>query len=482
MLHAVTGWPTLAVTRANCLESGIRLWRSPRRWPPVLRGPLIYLFGILLLISTLACGNPASNQARPLPDGSGRASPGPSNIPQLRGMSYTYQRSDGNRVVEGQGVLPQVAPIDVPLSGRPSWVIGAPVAAGILWIAVMENGEVQSFEVADGVATPRDFSPQLLPPGMPPALAILDGQVSFLTAPDNAAPETTVSVTTNPVMLPASGRTAFIESSGAVLIGKGSDWERFSANALPDGRLLVDENERLLFLSHPTRRYRHGVLGDDVEAAGITLLDTKDPQNGVLTVFLSEQDVVEGLAPIWADLDGDGEREIVVTLSNPTEGARIAVFSEEGKEITSGPAVGQGFRWRHQLAVAAFGPEGQLELVDVLTPHIGGVVEFYRLENAELKVLARVPGHTSHILGSRNLDMAAAGDWDSDGRVELLVPTQSRVELSGIRRTPGGAEVVWSLPVGGLINTNIGVVSDSDGGLSVAVGREDRVLRIWPAP
>jgi hypothetical protein len=197
---------------------------------------------------------------------------------------------------------------------------------------------------------------------------------------------------------------------------------------------------------------------------------------------LSEQDVVEGLSPIWADLDGDGEREIVVTLSNAAEGARIAVFSEEGKEIASGPAVGQGFRWRHQLAVAAFGPEGQLELVDVLTPHIGGVVEFYRLENAELRVMARVPGHTSHILGSRNLDMAAAGDWDSDGRVELLVPTQNRAELSGIRRTPEGAEVVWSLPVGGRINTNIGVVTDSDGGLSIAVGREDRVLRIWAAP
>ncbi len=80
------------------------------------------------------------------------------------------------------------------------------------------------------------------------------------------------------------------------------------------------------------------------------------------------------------------------------------------------------------------------------------------------------------------MDMAAAGDWDSDGRVELLVPTQNRAELFGIRRTTEGAEVAWSLPIGGRISTNIGVVTDSDGGLSVAVGREDRVLRIWAAP
>ena len=78
--------------------------------------------------------------------------------------------------------------------------------------------------------------------------------------------------------------------------------------------------------------------------------------------------------------------------------------------------------------------------------------------------------------------MAAAGDWDSDGRIELLVPTQNRAQLSGIRRTSEGAEGVWSLPVGGRISTNIGVVTDRDGGLSVAVGREDEVLRIWPAP
>ena len=80
------------------------------------------------------------------------------------------------------------------------------------------------------------------------------------------------------------------------------------------------------------------------------------------------------------------------------------------------------------------------------------------------------------------MDMAVAGDWDSDGRVELLIPTQNRDELSGIRRIAGRAGVVWSLPVGGRISTNIGVVTDPDGGLSVAVGREDRVLRIWPAP
>ena len=62
---------------------------------------------------------------------------------------------------------------------------------------VSETGQVQSFEVANGVATRRDFSPQLLPPGMPPALAILNGGVSFLTVPNNAGPENAASQITN---------------------------------------------------------------------------------------------------------------------------------------------------------------------------------------------------------------------------------------------------------------------------------------------
>ena len=88
--------------------------------------------------------------------------------------------------------------------------------------------------------------------------------------------------------------------------------------------------------------------------------------------------VIEGIAPIWVDWNQDGEREIIVTLSDLANGAQVVVFNEQGKRIAEGPAIGQGYRWRHQIAVAPFGPNGEMELVDVLTPHLGGVVEFYQ--------------------------------------------------------------------------------------------------------
>ena len=50
-------------------------------------------------------------------------------------------------------------------------------------------------------------------------------------------------------------------------------------------------------------------------------------------------------------------------------------------------------------------------------------------------MVVNVPGFRSHKIKSRNLDMAVAGDFHGDGRVELLVPNQTLDEIGGIRLT-----------------------------------------------
>ena len=97
-------------------------------------------------------------------------------------------------------------------------------------------------------------------------------------------------------------------------------------------------------------------------------------------------------------------------------------------------------------------------------------------------IVAQVPGYRSHVLGSRNLDMALAGDLDGDGFVELLVPDQGLTNLGGIRRTAAGAEVAWTIPLGGRANTNIAAVTTAEGRLIIGIGRQDGVLRVWPSP
>ena len=250
-------------------------------------------------------------------------------------------------------------------------------------------------------------------------------------------------------------------------------------DALTDSRLLTDETGRILVLANPSTRYTHGILGDTTEATGIALVETRPCPQVVTEISVSSPSVIEGLSPIWADLDGDSSREILVTVSNAEEGARLIAYTETGEQHSIGRPIGRGFRWLHQLAVAPFGPNGEIEIATVLTPHIGGIVEFYQLINNRLEVVARVPGYSTHIIRSRNLDMALAADLDSDGRIELLIPNKQFDTLGAIRRTANGAEVAWSIPAGGRITTNIAAVQLTDEHIVVGAGNSEKILRLW---
>ena len=392
-------------------------------------------------------------------------------------FGYTHQQPDGNRYLVGKGDLPNAPTLDIELSGTPLWLVAAPFGAGSLWVAVMDDGTTQAFLVQGGKAVERDITPKSLPIGAPPVLAVAPGEAYLLTGPLDS-----VSELTHPVPLGASGRLAFIDSGGGLALWEnGSEVDRLAVDALPDARLLVDEQERVLLLTKPSLRYPHGIAGDRLEATEITLLETLPSLKVVTRIAIPGQKVVEGISPIWADLNGDGQREIIVTISDAEQGAQVVVYSESGGQLAAGPAVGRGNRWRHQIAVAPFGANGELELAEILTPHIGGIAGFYRLDGDSLVLVAQRPGVTSHPIGLRNLDMGLAGDLDGDGQPELVVFNQQFTEITALRRTAGGIDLAWRTPVGGRAVTNLAAV-DLGAGIALGVGREDGVLRIWLAP
>ena len=169
-----------------------------------------------------------------------------------------------------------------------------------------------------------------------------------------------------------------------------------------------------------------------------------------------------------------------MTLSDVEQGAQVVVYSESGEQVAAGPAVGRGNRWRHQIAVAPFGPNGELELAEVLTPHIGGIAGFYRMDGDSLNLVAQQDSVTSHSVVSRNFDMGLAGDLDGDGQPELVVLDQPFREVVASCRTPDGVAVAWRAAVGGKAVTNSASV-ESGAGISLGAGRDDGVLRIWLA-
>lgn len=391
-------------------------------------------------------------------------------------IGYTHFGSDGNRLIQGVGSLPSGTSIEIRLEGTPVWVVAVPYQDSSLWAVILEDGGVQGFQIDTQSVTTAQITPDHLNPQSPPLLYIEDGKpkLAVFSSADQ-------SPSTHAIYLPAQGKFAFINSNGALTWIDQSNQilGTVEINALPDARILSDDDDRLLLLSGPTTQYDHGVLGDIFEATSITLLETTPNVRVVNIINMPDGQVIEGIAPIWADLNGDGEREIIVTLSDGINGAQLVVYSEDGEQLIFGDAIGQGYRWRHQIAAAPFGPTGEIEIVDVLTPHLGGVVEFFQVEGERLLKVAQIGGFTSHVIGSRNLDMAAAGDFDGDGNYELLLPNQARTEIGAIQRTPKGAELVWSLALDGQMSTNLGAVTLKNGLIMVGIGRTDDVLKIW---
>ena len=250
--------------------------------------------------------------------------------------AFTYQQPDGNRLAIGYGGMP-AEPLDIQLSGKPLWVIGVPVPGGSLWVAALESGQVQAFQIEDSEVIEIELNLTTLPPGMPPVMRALGNQVELLTPTPDASPST------HPIWLQESTQ-AYIDTQGQLRIAGQEETYTLNGCALPDARILSDGMGRLLFLSAPTEEYPHGVLGDSLEATTITIVDTHVDPYEIREIHIDPGDVIEGIAPIWVDLDGDREREIIVTQSNAVTGARIVVYHEDGGLFASGEPIGQGFR------------------------------------------------------------------------------------------------------------------------------------------
>lgn len=429
--------------------------------------------------TTNSNGTPAGGeQTGPTPGTGGSVDLPEDAVPA--GIGYTHLRAGGNRVVGGSGSLPGSEPTDLEVPGTPAWLVGVPAVGpagtsttrdpAVTTLAVVrDDGSTHAFELRDGGTNSGDITPAALPAGTPPIAVPGEGAPALLAPPEAASERT------HPI--PVDGGIVFVRPDGTVERREaGETVATRGVDALPDARLLRDGGGRIVALAGATDRYGHGVLGDGIEAGAIVRLDPGDLSVSS-RASVPEGAVVEGIAPILADVTtGDGH-EAVVTESDADRGARQVVYGAGGERLGAGPAIGTGFRWRHALAVAPFAPGGARELAVVRTPHVGGTVEFYRL-GGDPEIVATLSGYSTHAIGSRNLDGGVAGDFDGDGRVELLVPTDDRRTLAGIRRTDGGVREAWRLPIGGDLATNV-LATRGPEGIAVAVGCADGTVRLW---
>lgn len=404
------------------------------------------------------------------PGGNRAATPTQALLTPDSRYGYTHVQPTGNRVVAGSSDLRNAAPVDIQTTDRPAWLCALPGESGSLWTVVTSGGSARTVRVSDGRARAvATYNP--LPDGVPPVTRLTrsgTGVGLVRPPPDGASLTHPIVTERGPLYVAANGDLVF-ESNDS------DELQRFDVGALPDGRIVEVDAERYALLGDRTQRYRHGALGDTIEGGSLVVFDAAAGEV-VTREAVGPPAVIEGVSPMVADVSGDGSPDIVVTLADAENGARLAVYRPDGTKRAEGPIHGSG--WRQQLAVAPFQSDGTPEIAAILKPHVDKVLEFYRLRNGSLEVVAELDGYSTHTDGSHNPDGAVAGDFDDDGQVELLLPTSSRDQLRAVRRTSDGARVDWQLAPGGVVRSNVTGVTLTDGRVAIGVGT-DAGVRVW---
>lgn len=172
----------------------------------------------------------------------------------------------------------------------------------------------------------------------------------------------------------------------------------------------------------PTDRYDHAVLGDAMEWGG---LDLTTASGQVLRVTLPESRVFEDVTTRLADLDGDGDREVIVVETDIARGAMLAVYDASGRVAATAP-FGETHRWLAPAGIADLDGDGRIEIAYVDRPHLARELVVVRLEGAELIELARLAGLTNHRIGD-SVIRGGVRDCGSGPDLRLAEPTWTRV-------------------------------------------------------
>ena len=190
-----------------------------------------------------------------------------------------------------------------------------------------------------------------------------------------------------------------------------------------------------------TDRYRHGVLGDAIE--GGCLVAVND-EGELLSLELSKQFVFEDNLPRLADIDNDGNNDIVTVRADTSKGAALVVYSEQDgelKELAATPPIGTAHRWLAPAGIADFNNDGINDIAYVQTPHIGGQLRIWSLIDNQFTEIAGMPGFSNHAIGATRVSISKVDDFNDDGVADLAIPARNGRETILVTLHPEPAEL-----------------------------------------
>jgi hypothetical protein len=197
------------------------------------------------------------------------------------------------------------------------------------------------------------------------------------------------------------------------------------------------------WLSEPTDRYDHAVLGDALEWGALEMTLASGVLN-VVKIRLPDHRVFEDITARVADLDGDDRNEVVVVETDTALGASLAVYGSEGK-IAATDFIGQPNRWLAPAGIADFDGDGRVEIAYVDRPHLLKDLVFVRLDGDRLVETLRLPGLTNHRIGD---SFISGGVRDCGQGAELVLASKDWSRVMRVRQ--GQVTDLGPMPQGGL--------------------------------
>jgi hypothetical protein len=197
------------------------------------------------------------------------------------------------------------------------------------------------------------------------------------------------------------------------------------------------------WLSEPTDRYDHAVLGDALEWGALEMTLASGVLN-VVTIRLPDHRVFEDITARVADLDGDDRNEVVVVETDTALGASLAVYGSEGK-IAATDFIGQPNRWLAPAGIADFDGDGRVEIAYVDRPHLLKDLVFVRLDGDRLVETLRLPGLTNHRIGD---SFISGGVRDCGQGAELVLASKDWTRV--MRVFQGQVTDIGPMPAAGL--------------------------------
>ncbi len=182
----------------------------------------------------------------------------------------------------------------------------------------------------------------------------------------------------------------------------------------PDGQTIKSAQ----FLT-PTSRYAHGVLGDAIEWAGLTIaFDGPGEELWTVEILLPEDHVFEDLHPRLVDLDLSGQPDAVMVIETDlAAGAALALYGAAGEKIAETPHIGRSNRWLAPIGAADLDGDGHIEIAYIDRPHLAKTLRIWRYQGGALTPVADKIGLTNHRIGQ---DFITSGIRDCGQGPEMI--------------------------------------------------------------